>query len=351
MRKRMIAALGLAGTVGALALREAWQRQRDARHLEDGRDYWALELPSETVQWVGQHLRTVRIPSQGVGINLDVYAQPAASAPVVILTHGMLSYGRLFAPLAQLLFMRGYSVVCPDLYGNGFSGGVRGDMMVGDVTASLVDASLWVRRHFDGPIFIAGFSLGGAIVYAAAVAGAPVQAIACMDLFEFGDPPALRRLVTRPELIPLLPLARVASLAFGWVRIPMAWIHTFDSSFAPDEVPLAAAWKYDPLLPRTITLRSLVSAGYTPPAVPLEHNTIPTLVINQEADRALAPAVTRGSFERLGGPKRYVALSGTEHWSFKREFYERLAAICDDWFKANGAIEALAASSATASHR
>ena len=40
MRKRIAAVLGMAGAVGALALREAAMRRADARRFEAGRDFW-----------------------------------------------------------------------------------------------------------------------------------------------------------------------------------------------------------------------------------------------------------------------------------------------------------------------
>ncbi len=351
MRKRTMAALGLAGAVGALALREAWQRRQDAETFEAGRDYWEYNLPGEVVRWTKAHLKQARIPSQGLGVNLDVYARAEQGAPVVVITHGLLTYGRLFAPLAMLLYERGYAVVCPDLVGNGFSGGVRGDLTVGAGTTALVDATLWARRHFDGPIYLLGVSLGGAVTYAAAAAGAPVTAIACVDLFTFDDRAALRQLIARPWLVSLLPLARLAAVPLGWARVPTSWIHTIDRVVAPEEARLTTAWKFDPLPPRSMTLRSLVSAGYTPPRVPLEHNTIPTLVINQEADRALSPAVTRACFQRLGGPKRYVGLEGANHWSFQPEFYRQIAAASDEWFRSYGAAPVASAVTASVAAR
>ena len=221
-RKRIAAmALGMVGVVGALAVREAVQRRSDAARFEAGRDFWQLAFPSEYVRWAKAHLTTYRIPSDGVGINLDVYQQASKTAPVVVIVHGLMTYGRLFLPLVRGFYERGYTVICPDLMGNGFSGGVRGDTPVGSAAAALVDATLWARQRFDGPIFMLGISLGGAVAYAAAAAGAPVSALSCLDLFTFDDHDALRQNTMMPQLINLLPLMRLLSVPLGWVRIPM----------------------------------------------------------------------------------------------------------------------------------
>jgi pimeloyl-ACP methyl ester carboxylesterase len=343
MRKGMIGlAAGVAGAVGALAVREAVQRQADARHFAQGREFWRHSFPPEYVQWALAHLDTYHIPSHDHGVHLDVYAQPQRSAPTVIIMHGLMTYGRLFLPMIQLFYERGYTVVCPDLIGNGFSGGIRGDSPVPAATDALVDATLWVRTRFDGPIFLMGISLGSVIVYAAAAQGAPVAALSCLDLFAFGDREALRQNLATPQLISLLPLLRALAVPFGWVRLPTQIVSAMGALVSPDETQFIAHWFRDPLLPRSMTLRTLVSAGYAAPAVPLEANTIPTLVINQERDQVLNPDVTRASFDRLGGAKRYVEIAGSPHWSFKPAFQERLVAESDQWFRMHSAFTASA---------
>jgi alpha-beta hydrolase superfamily lysophospholipase len=335
MRKSMAALLGgVTGVVGALIAREAWQRERDHQHFEEGRDYWRLYLPAEDVRWTDAHLRTYRIPSGHIGIHLDVYAQDEAAAPAIVIAPGMLTYGRLYVTLARSFYERGYTVVCPDYPGTGFSGGTRGDGTAGESVAAVVEATLWARQHFDGPIYLLGLSLGGAIAYAAAAAGAPVSAISCVDLFTFDDMAALRQLVAQPRILDLLPLARAMAIPLGWVRLPADLVHRMDEIVAPEESDRLAVWRFDPLVPRMFSLRSLVSAATTPPRVSLERNTIPTLVINQEHDHVLDPAVTSSSFERLGGPKQYVALPDSAHWSFERPFWEVIVGESDRWFRA-----------------
>lgn len=337
MRKRIVAALGVAaGVVGALGVREGMQRRADAQHFEQGRDYWQLNFPPEYVRWAQEHLVAYRIPSSTIGINLDVYAQPDRTAPVVIIVHGLLTYGRLFLPLVRGFYERGYTVICPDLMGNGFSGGVRGDSPVGPAAASLVDVALWARQRYDGSLFMLGVSLGSAVVYAAAAAGAPLAAISCLDLFTFDDHEALRQNTMTPQLINLLPLLRLLAIPFGWVRVPTRWINSMEYVVGPEEAHRVQTWFNDPLLPRGMTLRTLVSAGYTPPAVPLEQNTVPTLVLNQERDLVLSPIVTRDAYQRLGGPKKYVEFANSPHWSFEQSFTDRIVAESDAWFAAHG---------------
>ncbi len=335
MRKSMAVLLGgVTGVVTALLAREAWQRGRDRQHFEEGREYWRLYLPAEDVRWADAHLRTYRIPSGQIGIHLDVYAQGEAGAPAIIVAPGMLTYGRLYITLARAFYECGYTVICPDYPGAGFSSGTRGDATAGETVSAVVETTLWARQHFDGPLYLLGLSLGGAVAYAAAAAGAAVSAISCVDLFTFDDVATLRQLVAQPRLLDLLPLARVLAIPFGWVRLPAGLAHRMDRIVAPEEADRLAVWRFDPLVPRLFSLRSLISAAITPPRVDLERNMIPTLVINQEHDHVLDPTVTRANFERLGGPKRYVVLPDSAHWSFERPFWETIVSESDQWFRA-----------------
>lgn len=340
MHKRWAALLGIGGAVGALALREAWQRRADAERFEAGRDFWRLSLTGEQARWVDEHLQNAHIPSPSAGIHLDIFSQPKPAAPVVMAVHGLMTYGRLFVPLAKAFFEQGYTVVCPDIGGNGFSGGVRGDMPVAQATEQMVDAALWVRQRFDGPLFLLGISLGGPVAYATASAGAPVSALACLDLFPFDDPDAMRQIVAQPGMLDWLPALKALSAIFGWVRVPTRWLAKIENAVPDDEQITIQPWLNDPLVPREISLRSLVSAVTTPMAVPLERNTTPTLVLNQANDRLLPPDVTRATFLRLGGPKQYVEFEHAPHWSFTPAFHGRLVRECDAWFRAHGAFAA-----------
>jgi CSLREA domain-containing protein len=52
---------------------------------------------------------------------------------------------------------------------------------------NIVDTAHWAKNRFRAPLFMAGGSVGGALTYYAAAAGAPVEAIACLNLFDFGN--------------------------------------------------------------------------------------------------------------------------------------------------------------------
>lgn len=325
--------LALAGAaVWAFAMRRSEQRL-----LGEGGEYWRRYHDDETLRRGDTLRQVVALRSAGATIHLDVYPQSDPGAPVVVFNHGGAGYCRLFVPLALRFHEHGYTVVLPDQRGQGFSGGARGDYTIAECTQNIVDATRWARSRFAGPIFLAGGSVGGALSYYAAAAGVPVAAIACLNLFDFGGDDALHF----SRLAPLTKLPGGARLAralltllrpVDWVRLPARWLARFDKLMDDREASIQRQWDADPVPPRRLSLRQVASNLTTPPAVPFEHNTVPTLVLNQARDRMVDPAITRRNYARLGGPKHYVELD-YGHWSSAPEFWDAIVAACDAWFR------------------
>ncbi|MBN1887927.1 MAG: alpha/beta fold hydrolase, partial [Thermoflexales bacterium] len=252
--------------------------------------------------------------------------------------HGAAGYCRLFVALALSFYERGYTVVLPDQRGQGFSGGRRGDYVIAECAQNILDVARWVRQRFGGPLFMAGGSVGGGLTYYAAAAGAPVEAIACLDLFDFGngaDGLGISRFAPLAEYAGAVRLMTASMLALTplyWLRVPFNWLGAFDRLMDERDAPFQAKWDADPISSRLVTLRSVASLLTTPPAVPLEQNAVPALVINQSLDKMVDPAVTRRNYERLGGPKRYLEVP-YGHWSNQPGFWGAIVEACDGWFK------------------
>lgn len=328
-------ALGLAG----LATWELVSGWAEVRRAARGSDYWRRYYDGETLERADALRQTAAIRSTGVTLHLDLYLHPDPGAPVVIFNHGGAGYCRLFVPLALRFHERGYHVVLPDQRGQGCSGGRRGDYTIAEATQNIVDAAGWAQGRFGTPVFIAGGSVGGALSYYAAAAGAPTAAIACLNLFDFGADDALRfsrlaPLATLPGgsalVRALLPLLRP-----DWLRLPARWLARFDRLMDERDAGFQRQWDADPIPPPRLSLRQVASNLTTPPAVPFERNTVPTLVLNQRRDLMVDPAITRRNYERLGGPKRYVELD-YGHWSSDPAFWEAVVQACDAWFRSVG---------------
>ena len=221
--------------------------------------------------------------------------------------------------------------------GQGLSGGRRGDYTVAGATQNIVDAACWAAGRFGTEVFMAGGSVGGGLTYYAAAAGAPVSAIGCLNLVDFSTTDSwgfstLAPLARVPGISALARWQMAALRPLHRLRIPFSWVGRFDKLMDRRDPGFQALWDADPVPPRRISLRYLASASTTPPAVALEDNRVPTLVINQSLDEMVDLEVTRRNFERLGGPKRYVEVP-YGHWSSRPGFWGAIVDATDTWFR------------------
>jgi alpha-beta hydrolase superfamily lysophospholipase len=201
-----------------------------------------------------------------------------------------------------------------------------------------VDVARWAQDRYRAPLYMAGGSVGGALTYYAAAAGAPARAIACLNLFDFGNGAdglqisRLAFLARSPAAAKALKLGMALLRPLYRLRIPFNWIGAFDKLMDERDAAFQAQWDADPVPPRLVSLGSMASNMHTPPAVPFERNRAPALVINQSLDKMVDVGVTRRNYERLGGPKRYLELP-FGHWSSQAAFWEALVQACDEWFR------------------
>ena len=305
--------------------------------MHSGYEHWRNYYDQETLAR-GDALREVHaIRSAGATIHIDAYPRPERDAPVVVFNHGSAGYCRLFVRMALTYYDRGYTVVLPDQIGQGLSGGRRGDYSIAEATQNIVDAARWAKTHFGGTTFLAGGSVGGGLTYYAAAAGAPARAIACLNLVDFSTTDSW-------QFSKLAPWAKVAGMAtvselfmrmikpMHRVRFPFSWIGRFDKLMDRREPEFLELWNADPVPPRRVSVRYLAGVSTTPPAIPLEDNQIPTLVINQQLDEMVDVELTRRNYQRLGGPKKYLEVP-FGHWSSHPEFWRTIVDASDAWFR------------------
>lgn len=310
-------------------------QQRSQSIANSPQSYWRNYHSTEILSRFDNLCRVYRLQSTGVKIHVDAYEQPKPDAPVLIFNHGGGGYSRLFVPLALTLYDKGYTVLCPDQRGQGLSEGNRSDFTLSQFVQNIVDVAHWARVKYQGKLFMAGGSLGGGLTYKAAAAGAPVSAIVCHNLYDFGNP---QDTLAVSRFAPLAALPGVASLFASItrffakllpnLRLPYRSLGRFDKMVDERAVNFYAQWLADPLPIRRISLRYMASTFSTPPAIPLEENGIPVLVINQTRDQMVSPAVTKRNYDKLGGPKEYVAID-YGHWAFGAGFEEEWGDIVD----------------------
>lgn len=301
-------------------------------------NYWRVYYDEKVAERSDDIREEIELHSTGVNIHVDVYSNPNSNAPVVIFNHGAAGYCRLFVPLALLLNGRGYTVVVPDQRGQGLSGGRRGDYSISECVQNIVDVAHWAKKRFRTPLFMVGGSVGGALTYYAAAAGSPTNAIACLNLFDFGngiDGIKISRvafLARYNAIVKTLKVGMAFLKPLYRLRIPFNWMGAFDKLMDERDAEFQAQWDADPVPPRLVSLRSLASNMYTSPTISFEKNQIPVLVINQSLDKMVDPNVTRHNYDRLNGIKRYLEMP-FGHWSNQPEFWETILAACDEWFR------------------
>lgn len=311
--------------------------------------YWHCYFSAADVARASALIQPRSLRSTGVELHIDLYPQANRDAPVLVFNHGGGGYAKLFVLLALAFHERGYTVVVADQKGQGDSGGDFGDFTITEATQNIVDVARWARSEFGGPVFLGGASVGGGLTYAAAAtmakAGDPPAAVLCHNLYDFGDPRTGLEFTRFAWLarIPLLPRlmasgTRLLAALLPRLRLPYRPLANFRAML--DERDTASGfyerWQADPHSLRTVTARYFASVTGTQAAIALEQNAqVPVLVTNPTRDRMVRPAVTRASYERLGGPRSYAELD-YGHYSLQPGFTQRLVDLADDWFRRHG---------------
>ena len=304
-------------------------------------NYWRNYYSDDIVHRAEALRREHTIESTGVQIHIDVYEQPdPQSSPTVIFNHGSLVYSRMFTHLALDIHALNYNVVMADQRGQGLSGGKRGDYTVPECVQNIVDVCYWAKDRYPSSLFISGGSIGGAYSYYAAASGIPVNAIAAVNLFNFGihrDALDLSRYAWQTKIPGAgtwnALMFKVLGRLFGNVKIPILLVGKFEKVMAKGQKAYDLMWSRDPNVERSVSLRYTASNFDNPPAIPFEQNRIPILVMNQSNDRMIPPEMTKRNYDALSGDKKYVVLEGFEHWSNKPEFWETVVTETHNWFQ------------------
>lgn len=301
--------------------------------------YWQNYFTTATIAQSSALRQEMTIQSTGVNIHMDVYEQPDTSAPVLILNHGGGGYSRIFLELALALHERRYTVIVPNQRGQGYSEGDRGNFTIAEFVQNIVDVTQWARKRYSKALFLLGGSVGSGLVYNASAEGAPVDAIICHNLYDFGsihDSIALSRFAVLghvPGFHTLMGAAiRLLAALMPNLPIPFRALAKFDAMVDDRDTQFYAIWKNDPLPIRSVSLRYMKSTFTTPARIPFEVNTCPILVINPVRDQMVNPAVTKRNYERLGGPKQYVEID-YGHWATGEAFVNEYAGILDTFLR------------------
>lgn len=274
---------------------------------------------SQTLSVAGAH---------GNKIVYDVHRPESEPVGVVLLAHGLGEHARRYLHVAERLTGLGYVVVAPDHAGHGRSDGKRlGVKDFNDFTDDLhtVIAQL---DHVDGPTFLVGHSMGGAIALKYAL-DHPEQ----LDGLVLSGP----ALIPGDELPPILvKLAPVLGRLAPW--LPSTGLPASAVSRDPSVV---AAYEADPLvwhgkIPAGLGGALIETMGTFPGQLP--SLTMPTLVLHGGDDSLANPEGSRMVGRLAGGDDVTVKIyQGLFHEIFNEP--ERDAVLDDvtTWLEAHRA--------------
>ncbi len=301
---------------------ERWKRYFDADEIE--------EILATTT--------TTMIVSGDYPVHVRFFIQPRA-APTVLVGSSLLGYGLEQARWQLPFFRAGFNVLQFDFPGIGQSGGPRGGCTVTDWVRAWDDATAFAHARFGGPLYGMGVAEDGLTCYYANANKPTIQAMSVHVLYEHGDPDA--QSYQGPPL-----LVRFAALALGvgqglapTATIPLERVMRYSDVFEePGDAEQARALAEDPLALKAFELRMASSmVARHRPRVPFEECRTPVQVIASERNKLFPYRMVKRSYDRLGGPKELVTLSGKGMWGLNREFNEEYCAHVIRWFNAQGA--------------
>lgn len=233
--------------------------------------------------------------------------------PTVLLIHGMWSRPRVWEATRAHLEARGHAVLAPALPGHDIApGDPVPPELAGYGLADYVDALEAVARTVDGPLVVAGHSLGGLLAQLLAVRVQPaglalLSPAPSADILAIGLEPLRTTwpLVSRwgfwhqTTLIP-----REAALYGIFNNVPAADAEREVAELIPDSGRVLGE-----------ILAGALHSG-KPARVDYARLAMPALVVVGTADRITPAGVARATARRLAGPVRYREFDDVGHWLF-----------------------------------
>lgn len=293
---------------------------------------WDGYFDADELDDLARAVRPSTLCIDGNDLRVRVYEQ-AGDAPTVLVAHGLLGYGPVFARFHLPFWRRGWRVVQFDLPGCGESDGPRGALTVRDIMSAWRGVVAWAADAYGAPLFAMGNAEDGVVSYYALANHPSIAGLSVHTLFEYGDPAGAGWI--RPPWA-----VRVVRVLLGVVTrqrprttLPGTWTIPWKHVFAgPDDAEYRRRLKADPFALQ----RGAAPLGYSlvkpfKPPVRFEDCETPVQVIISARSRLWPAGTIRAYAERLGGPRQIVEIDAP-HWEMSREFHD---AYCDrvmSWF-------------------
>ncbi|RAW15133.1 alpha/beta hydrolase [Paenibacillus taichungensis] len=255
------------------------------------------------------------------GVHLHIDRLPAPDSPIKILfIHGAGGNGRLLAPYARMLQLRGYEVVSPDLPPYGLSYPLPGTRLNYELWIKLlVSLAAWEFRKDGKPIVALGSSIGGMLAYHTSARSEHVQGLIATTFVDTSDADmrdqlAPNRLVSRwgkrmmdqfPALLDHIRISvkQVSRMQLITNNPELTRLIMNDSQAAATRVPLEL-------------LRTFLNKK--PEVDPEQFDQCPVLLVHPELDPMTPLRFSQSFFDRLKVEKECVVLEGTGHFPIEQ---------------------------------
>ena len=285
------------------------------QHADAVHEAYLRRLPSDLRAGPPQPRVSTWWRHAGADVHVERVGDPAAPRRAVLL-HGAGGHAAAMWPFASMAARRGMHVVVPDLPGYGRTRVPRpGRVRYPDWVALACDLLRAERAAHDGPLLLAGASLGGMVAYDAATRTGAADALVATCLPDPRDP-VVRRHVTRVPWVGATarPALRLLAGPLAGVRVPVRWL-TNMRAIANDPGLVDLVVRDERGGGGRVPLGFLRSFLDSAPAVEPEDATGPRVVLaHPEDDRWTPTAMSLRFFDRIAAPKELVLLSGAGHY-------------------------------------
>jgi alpha-beta hydrolase superfamily lysophospholipase len=244
------------------------------------------------------------------GLELPLYRWRAAGlrCATVALIHGLAEHAGRYAPLAQALNANGIELIAIDLRGHGDAPGRRAWIERFDEYLLDADALLAEAAHNDGPLFLMGHSMGGAIAALYAIEKQAAQRRHLNGLILSSPALAPGRDVPRWMLALSQKISRV------WPTFPAMKI---DAALLSRDASVVDANRYDPLVHHG-AIPARTGAELLLAMQRIEHGRAglrtPLLIWHGTADKLTEPDGSRDFGAHAGSPDKTLTLyEGSYH--------------------------------------
>lgn len=296
--------------------------------------HWEEFFPEENLKnfFNSKHVSEVWIPSAKTQIHLDVYTHSKKS-PTVIFCHGLATSGRIAGHLTIPIFEKGYNIIAPDLVGFGLTTQKYGSGTIPVFIQNLLDCIDYAHKHFEGPVYMTGISLGGCLTYYTSCLTSKLKAIASINLMDFSssETHAVSHL---SFLVPYLrPMVSLGKKFFPGLTLPLGrFLEIEKLSLEPI---VAYIMQNNPLAHQNATFGLMHGLISEKPAIPFEkYDKAPILVLHSKDDRLIPESLSKSNYDKILGTKKYIPLKECGHVLIEPHGIKRYVDELDDWFKA-----------------